>query len=192
MAFAITNWNINPNRQWFVRLADAGSNISVELYLTLANAQSRDNKQASGDAVFGSDKPVALTNAPGATHPVELFQSSYSWHLRITGLDGDPTKIFKVKEFVDLDEISDPIYRNEALIPLRATAEINAHTHAKIPRAVGLGSHIPTLEVGQVARINSARLDANVLGQVMEHRISGNPNQLASSLEVASYLALKR
>ena len=192
MAFSITNLNYNPNRVWFVRLADAGSNISIELYTTLTDAQAQTNKQAYGTAAFGADQAVTLTNVPAATYPVSLFQDSYTWHLRVTGQDGNTTKIFKLKEFVDLDDISAPIYRNEELIPLRAAAEINAHTHARIPREIELASHLPTLEAGDIVRVNSVRLDVDLYGQVTEHRTAGEPNKLTSTIEVTSYLALKR
>lgn len=134
----------------------------------------------------------ASVYALAATYPVSLFQESYSWHIRVAGQDGNATKIFKLKEFVDLDEISAPIYRNEALIPLRAAAAINAHTHARIPREIELASHLPTLEAGDIVRVNSDRLDVDLFGQVTEHRIAGEPNKLTSTIEVSSYLALKR
>jgi hypothetical protein len=193
MAFSVTNWNIEPNRVWYVRLADNGSNILVELYLTQADAEARTNLQASGSSSgFGADLAVTLANDPAATVPVTLFQTSYSWHIRVTGGDGDATKIFQVKEFVDLDEINHPIYRNEILIPFRAAAEIDAHTHAAIRRELELGSHLPELDAGDIVQVNSLRAGANQLGQVLEHRIAGDPNRLTSTIEVAGYLALKR
>lgn len=194
----VTAWNINPNRVWFVRLADAGASILVELYLTQADAQAQTDRQAAGDTSgFGSDLPVTLAIDPGASVPVLLYQAAHSWHLRISGADGDPTKIYKVKEFVDLDEISHPIYRNSALIETRARAEIDAHTHARIPRQVELGSHIPTLEPGDTVRLNSARRGKDEMYQALEHRMAGEINddgeaRLTSSISVAGYLALKR
>ncbi len=194
MSLSITNWNIEPNRVWFVRLADNGSTILVELYLTQAAAEARTNLQASGSSSgFGADLAVTLANDPGATVPVSLFESSYAWHLKVSGSDADPTKIFQVKEFVDLDEINHPIYRNEILIPLRAAAEIDAHTHAAISRELELGSHLPELDAGDIVEIDSVRAGAvNQFGQVMEHRITAEPNSLTSTIEVATYLALKR
>jgi hypothetical protein len=75
---------------------------------------------------------------------------------------------------------------------LRTTAEINAHTHASIKREVELTSHLQGLEPGHIVEIDSDRLGAAPLGQVVEHRIAGEPNQLTSALTVTSYLALKR
>lgn len=195
---AITSWNVNPNRLWFVRLSDAGSGIRAELYLTQADAEAQTSLQAAGTSTgFGSGQAITLTNESGATEPVSSFQDIYSWHLLVSGADGDPEKIYRIKEFVDLDEISDPIYRNEALITTRARAEINAHTHAVITKDVSLGSHIPTLEPGEIVQLASARRGKTELLQVMEHRISGEVSDsgemsLVSSLVSAGYLALKR
>ncbi|MFA5706157.1 MAG: hypothetical protein WDA41_07365 [Candidatus Neomarinimicrobiota bacterium] len=195
MAFSITAWNINPNRVWFVRLSDAGSNIGVELYLTQADAEAQTNRQASGSTTgFGSDIEVILTPDLGATVPA-VFYLDYTWHLKVSGSDGDETKIFKVKEFVDLDEISHPIYRNTDLITTRATAEIDAHTHAVIRKEVTLGSHIPDIEPGDIVTINSTRRGKDELLQVTEHRIAAEISEetsLTSTLSIAGYLALKR
>lgn len=194
----IASWNINPNRLWFVRLADAGSGILVKLYLTQADAEADTNLQASGtSAGFGSSLPVTLSNEPDASEPVFLFQDTYSWHLRVSGASGDPEVLYRVKEFVELDEINDPIYRNEDLITTRAAAEIDAHTHAVINKDLTLGSHIPTLEPGEIVQVASTRRGKTELLQVMSHRISGEVSEsgdmsLTSSLSVAGYLALKR
>jgi hypothetical protein len=98
---------------------------------------------------------------------------------------------------VDLDEISHPIYRNEDLIATRARAEIDAHTHAVIRKAVDLGSHIPTLEAGDIVQVASTRRGKTELLQVLEHRIAGEISEggetrLTSSIAFAGYLALRR
>jgi hypothetical protein len=198
MALLIQSWNLNPNREWFARLADAGSSISVELYLTQADAQAQTNRQAHGaTSGFGSALGVTLTNDTGAAAPISLFQSTYSWHLMVSGSDGDATKIFRMKAFVDLDEIEHPIYRNEALITSRATAEIDAHTHARIAKDIALGTHIPTLEPGDIVRVQSTRRGKNELLQMAEHRImaeisGGGQVSLINSITAVGYLALRR
>ena len=198
MALSIASWNINPNRLWFVRMADAGAGILVKLYITQADAEADTNLQASGNSVgFGINLPVTLTNDPTATEPISLFQDTYSWHLGVSGSSGDVSITYRIKEFVELDEINDPIYRNEDLIATRAAAEIDAHTHAVINKDLTLGSHIPTLEPGDVVQVTSTRRGKTELLQVMSHRISGEVSEsgemsLTSSLSVAGYLALTR
>jgi len=190
---AIVNWNIAENRAWFVRLSDTGTEISVELYLTLADAQAQTNLQASGESDgYGASLDVTLSNQSGASVPVSLFQDTYEWHLIVSGANGDTTKIFKVKEFVEMNEISHSIYRSSDIIEARALAEINAHTHAKIIRSLALGIHLPTLETGGVVNIQSTRRALNVYGQVFEHRITGTKDSLTSEMEAISFLELKR
>ncbi len=194
----INGWNINPNRRWFVRLVAGASDILAELYLTQADAEAQANRQASGRTTgFGSGMPVALENDPGATHPVSFFQGAYSWHLKVSGQSGDPATIYRVAEFVELEEISHPIYRNSRLISTRATAEIDAHTHATVRTELDLGSHLPALEPGDVLRLNSSRRGKDENRQVFEHRISGEIGgdgeaKLTSTVIVASYIELRR
>lgn len=193
MAFLISAWNIDPNRVWFVRLADAGSAISVEHYATQADAEARINLQASGVTTgFGTALSVTLTNATGATYPVSLFQSTYPWHLQVSGTDGDSTTIYRVKEFVDLDEIDHPVYRNAELIPIRAAAEIDAHTHARYARSIQAGGPILGAVEGSIYSLTSSRRSLSELGQVVSHTISGTATSLTSDVELMTYRALKR
>lgn len=190
---AIVNWNITENRVWFARISDTGTEIAVELYLTAEDAQAQTNIQASGESDgYGTSLEVTLSNESGASVPVSLFQESHEWHLIVSGANGDTTKIFKVKEFVEMDEISHSIYRSSDIIEARALAEINAHTHAKITKSLALGGHLPALEPGDAVNIQSVRRALNVYGQVFEHRITGTKDSLTSELEVVSFLELKR
>lgn len=193
MAFSILNWNIAENIVWYVRLSDTGAGVSAELYLTRADAEARTNLQAGGESSgYGSNLEITLTNEDGASVPVSFFQEGYSWHLTVAGGSGDPVKIFKVREFVDLEEIVHPIYRNSALLEARAAAEINAHTHARINRTLLLGVHLPGLKAGDILRLNSNRRGIDDLSQVFEHRILGTPDSLVSEVDVVKFLELKR
>lgn len=190
---SIVNWNIDENIVWYVRLADSGSGVSVEMYLTQADAEAQTDLQASGESSgYGSSLEVALTNEEGAETPVTFFRDEYSWHLTVAGENGDDTKIFKVKEFVEMDEISHSIYRSGDLISARATAEINAHTHAAVVRQVSLGIHLPEIDVGDIAGLDSARHGIDDFSQIHEHQIIGTPDSLVSELETRKYLELKR
>ncbi len=195
MAYLITGWNITPNRVWYVRLAPTESAaIDVELYLTQANAEARTSLQASGTSDVSGQ--VTLTNDPDATEPVSLYQSSYLWHLLVSGSSVAAT-IFRVKEFVELDEIGDPLFMNSDLIPIRANAEIDLHTHAVIRKEIELGSHLTTLEPGDVVALSSTRADRSENLQVLEHNISGEISEggemkLTSTIVAAAYMALKR
>ena len=190
---SIVNWNIAEKSTWFVRLADSGSAVAVEIYVTQADAEAQTNLQASGEASgYGSNLEVELTNEEDAAAPVSLFQEDYSWHLTAAGQSGDDARIFKVKEFVEMDEISHSIYRNSELITARATAEINAHTHAAIVRNISLGTHLPDTEPGDIAGLDSTRRAVDDLSQIHEHQIVGTPDSLVSEIEIRKYLELKR
>jgi len=193
MAVKIDSWNVAENIVWYVRLADSGSGISVELYLTQADAESQTNLQASGESDgYGTNLEVELTNEAGATTPVTLFVDDYDWHLLASGENADPAKIFKLREFVEMEEISHAIYRNSALITARATAEINGHTHAAIVRNIVMGTHLPEVEVGRIMGLDSVRRGVDDLSQIHEHRIIGAPDSLISEIETRKYLELKR
>jgi len=189
--FDLAKWNVADNREWFVRLSDAGSGIAVDLYHTLADAQAETNRQAFGaSSTFGSAVEIEL--GPDAADSVAKLQPEYFWHLVVSGQDGDPDRILRVGAFVELPEIAHSIYRDSRLIEARATAEIDAHTHADIARTVTLGTHLPELEPGEIARLNSARRGIDALGQVTGHRIAGGLNRLTSELDISFYMELKR
>jgi len=190
--FDIVKWNLAENREWFVRLSDNGNGeIAAGLYHTLADAQAQTNRQAYGyTAAYGSAVEMLLASDIGG--PVAMLQGEYSWHLAVNGQAGDAARIIRVGPFVELPEVSHSIYRDARLIERKAAAEIDAHTHGNRARTVALGIHLPELEPGQIARLNSARRGIDALGQVAGHRITGEPNSLTSELDLSFYLELTR
>lgn len=193
MPFFISSWNLNPNRLWFVRLADSGSAISVELYLTEADAEARSNLQAEGSSQgYGENLEVYLVSEESTSVQISLFQDFLTWHLKVSGSSGDPSKIFKIREFVELDEVSHPIFRNTGLSLIRAKAEIDAHTHARYNRAVQLGTHLPGINAGDICSLSSVTRGISELGQIVRRQIAGTPDSLVDTLEIASFKALKR
>lgn len=194
----IINWNISPNQDWFVRLLDDSAGITAELYLTDSDASAQTNRQAAGSTSgYGSALSVVLTNDPDATSPVSEFQAEYDWHLQVSGAAGDATKIYKVREFVELPEISAAIYRSQDLITRKAAAQINAHTHASITRSAELGVHLPEADIGQIAQITSASRGIDVLGQIDHMTIEGYVTEtgeasLINTIEAVEYLELTR
>lgn len=191
MTIAVTNWNVAENVTWFVRVADNGAGLAVELYASQADATAQANLQASGaTAGYGSELDVILTAAEGAS--VTLWQDTYDWHLQVSGQAGDAAKILRVAAFVDLEEIVHPLYREAALVARKAAAEIDAHTHARLAKTLTLGVHLPELEPGDIVQITSARRSLSILAQVDTHTIQGDPDALISEVTVSSYLELKR
>lgn len=190
MSFSITDWNLNPNILWYIRLEDTGSLFNVHLFTNLTDAQADTNIYAqANDIVFGTDVEIVLVLVD-ETDLLSFFNEQLTYHLKVSGIDGDTTKIFKVNPFIDLPDINNGIYRSENLIQLKAISEINIHTHIKTLRDVGLGNHIPALKVGDVCRLNSSRLILDSLTNIEEVIIMGTADSLINQIGTVEYMDL--
>jgi hypothetical protein len=191
--FDIDSWNLEPNQEWFVRLFSNVTGIGVELYETQADADAQTNLIDSyTTAGFGSDKEVIFDSTA-----LSLFQTTYQWHMLVSGAVTDTAHTYRIKQFVDLDAVEHPIFRNEALITIRAGAEIDTHTHAIIRYSVETGVHYPNLDTGDIIALVSTRRGLSKIVQVLDHEVSyssedGGKESLVSNLTVAEYLALNR
>lgn len=190
MSFSVTDWNLNPNRDWYIKLSDAGDEIFVELYPTQADADGETNLTAYGLADFGNDSDVVLVMDDAGSPEISLFNAETTYHLRVSGQNSDDTKIFHVSPFVDLPDISHSVYQSSAMITPRATYEINAHTHTSKIKSIGIANHIPTLGVGDILQIQSDRLGVDVLTEITELTISGTPDSLVNTVETIEYVDL--
>lgn len=192
MSFSITYWNLNPNRDWYIKLSDAGDDMLVELYPTQSDAEAGTNLTASGSADFGSDSEVVLVMDDGGSPEISLFDAGATYHLKVSGQDAGATKIFHVSPFADLPEVSHGIYQSWAMVTPRARYEINAHTHTAKIKSIGIANHIPAMKTGDVLQIQSARLGVDVLTTVTELTISGTPDSLVNTVETIEYVDLSR
>jgi len=190
MSFAITEWNLNPNRNWYVKLADAGTDISVKLYPTQADAAANTNLVAEGTAAFGTGSEVLLLMSATGSPLISLFNDALLYHMKVSGADADLAKTFHVKPFVDLPDINHNVYRSESLIQKKALAEINAHTHTKKIRSIGIANHNPNLSTDDVLNIQSTMRSLNVLATVSERLISGTADALIDQVETIEYIDL--
>jgi len=159
MAFDVTDWNINPNQKWFVKLSDAGTTALIELFNTLADAQAGTNRVAFANVAFGVDVKVLLAadTTPPSFGTLAKFNIQLDYHLKITGVDGDATKRFAIGPFTDLPPVEDPLMLSEAVILARANLEINRGTHSILARALSLDSHYPALNGGDIVTLSSTR-----------------------------------
>ncbi|MBW2632477.1 MAG: hypothetical protein JRC90_12125, partial [Deltaproteobacteria bacterium] len=187
MTFAITEWNLNPNRNWYVKMADAGSDISIKLYPTAADAVADTNLVAEGTAAFGTGVEAALAMDAAGAPEISLFNAALSYHLKVSGADSDTTKTFYVMPFVDLPDINNSIYRSEALIEKKAIVEINRHTHTAKIRSIGVGNHNPALVTGDVLGVQSTMRGIDVLTTVSERVILATPDSLTDQVETIQY-----
>jgi len=188
MAFVITDWNLNPNRNWYVVISDSGSGIQVDLYTTQANAGAGTSLVASGTGDYGTGSQITLDMDDDGTPEISLFNSDLDYHLAVTGESGDTSKTYHVAPFVDMDEISDGIYKSTDLIQARALHEINLHTHTAKERSLSLAGPFQDIEAGDVLRIQSTRRDIDVLSTVTETVITGTPDSLTAQIETVEYI----
>lgn len=208
MPFAVVAWNVDPNIDWFAKFTDEGAPVSGEclvgLYLTSGEASAGINRMASGRFGYGASQGVSLSGENITTHNSGEYANTWGkyysdldYHLLADGYDGDSQKVFKIKQFTDLDEIRDPIYSNANLITSRGTAELEHHTNAIINIRLPLGDHKTSLEIGSVVRFNSTRRGQIKTAQVMSHTIAGEVDEngtakLNSEIVAAEYLELTR
>ncbi len=190
MSFTIEDWNVNPNRNWYVFLSDSGADISVELYTTQADADAKASLVASGSGRYGTGTRISLTIADRGIPEISLFNPDLDYHIAVTGRSGDLSKLYHVAPFVDLDEINDGIYKSSALIRARALFEINAHSHTQKQRALELAGPFPEIRVGDVLQIQSDMRDLDVLTVVTETAITGTPDSLTAQVETVEYVDL--
>lgn len=188
MSFAITEWNLNPNRNWYVKLADAGSDISVKLYPTQADAAADTNLAAEGTADFGTGSKVILLFFAAQGPAISLFNDALSHHLKVSGVDADTTKTFHIAPFIDLPDINHNVYRSEALTQKKATSEINMHTHTQKNRSIGIAKHSTALSTGNVLNVQSTKRSLNVLATITEVLIIAAPDSLIERIETVQYL----
>ncbi|WP_320043177.1 hypothetical protein [uncultured Desulfobacter sp.] len=188
MSFTITEWNLNPNRNWYVYLSDSGSDISVELYTTQANADAKTNLVASGSGSYGSGTQIILTMDAAGTPEISLFNADLDYHVAVTGQSGDLSTLFHLAPFVDLDEINNGIYQSTALIQARALHEINTHTHISKERSIDLAGPFPEILLGDVLQVQSGMRGIDVLTTVTEITITGTPDSLTAQVETVEYV----
>lgn len=194
MAFDIERWNVADNINWFVRLLDSGSGIKAELYDTLTDAQNQTNLQAQGTSAGFSDAYIQLTAEPTADYDVDRYQTMYNWHLKASGSSGDATIIKKVAKFSQLEDITDPIYKNEELILARGSEEINSHVHVQYQHSINLGTMTVIsgeVELGEIIKIDSTRIGTR-LGQMDSLIISGTESSLDVDIGVLQWELMQR
>ena len=200
MAITIDNWNIKDPSAWYVEAFFSSTSFYVYIYKSRADQIAGTNYYGYWSGTAGTGKEVVLSGGTALavkTAGIERFQETYSWHMVVSGQVGDTEKNFKVGPFSDLPDIIDPIYANPVLVQSRGVAEIDRHTHAEIRKNIALGSHLPTLDVGDIFTLDSARRGKSETMQVLSHAISasigeGGEMKITSNLEGATYLELKR
>jgi len=189
MAHEIADWNINPNKLWFVKVSIVDETYrSVELFLTLADSIADTNRQAFNLLVpYGDNVSVILIAEEGID--LSYFNSDLSYHLKVSGVSSSGVTL-KVNPFVDLPDINNGIYRISDLIQKRAIYEINKHTHIQITRDIDIGRHTPLLKVGEVCQIDSTLRSLDILCTITEVITTGTVNSLTNTIGTVEYTDL--
>lgn len=185
--FTLAEWNINPNQDWYIKLSDATTEISVELYESSEDALSSANLIASGTCDFGTEKECTLVMEDGAGVTISFFNGALAYHLKVSGQSGDQMTIIHLFPFVDLPEINDSIYRSEDLILRKVTYEINAHTHVAVDKSVFLATVIEGLDINDIVKLSSSFRGQETYNIVDGITITGTKNSLLSTVEMVEY-----
>jgi len=171
MALDVVDINLDPNQRWFVRLEDSGTDILVEIYNTLADAQAQTARVGFGSASFGSATFALLTadtTEPAFGGEIALFNAELPWHFLVDGALLDATKIFAIGPFTDLPTIEDALMVTEQMIQDRAAVEINLGTHTAVRRVLQIKEHTPTLDEGDIVTYDSSRRSISAVKQQIE------------------------
>lgn len=187
MSFKITDWNLNPNRNWYINISDSGSSILVKAYTTQANAEADSGLVASGSIDYGTNVPVILEMDEDGTPDISLFNDSLEYHISVSGVSGDSSKTYHVAPFIDIDEVNNDIYKSTSLIKARASFEIKSHINSKKKRTLNLANSFQDISVGEVLQIQSDRFGDTVLTNVDSVTITGSINSLTSVIETVEY-----
>jgi len=188
MGFSITDFNINPNQDWYVKISQDGSDILVELYLSEADATGGVDMVASGSTNFGTDSEVTLVMEEGSSVQISFFNSDLEYHMKVAGSDSDTTKTFHISPFVDLEEISHNLYQSQDLLTRRAVKEINEHTHTSLFKDLTLATLVDGLEINDILEIDSDFRGKTTNNIVNTITIIGTHNSLTCSLSAVEFL----
>ena len=153
MAFEITDWNLNPNQRFFIRLRDNGTVTEVDIFNTKSDLDSDINRVAFGTIGYGENLGLTVeadTTEPSSGEAIGFFNTDLSYHLKVTGLPFDTEKKFQVGPFTDLPPIEDALLVSEAMIQARATLELNRGTHSAFHRSLQLDKHYENLNEGDI------------------------------------------
>lgn len=189
----VDNLNIEPNLEWYIVLSGG---ISVQLYKSLADAQSGSNLIASGSSGgYGDSVEVVLEAQPaaeGLPTAFKKFNDYVDWHVLVSGQAGDATVTYKVGPFTDLEDISHSIYLNQDIIPYRAASEINQHTHLDNQATISVAAVDLSVDCGQAVNVQIAREGISDTRYLKQIDFEFAQDSMLMTLTASKYELLKR
>lgn len=187
----LLDWNVLPNKTWYVQV----DGTAVTLYESQTDLEDGTNAIAVG--IADSSLRVVLTYVDEYEGDMEFYYPDIDYHLSLSE-ESFGVRKFRVKPTTDLSEIRDPIYNNFNVVLSRGEAELALHTFSVLGRSLLLGTHLPELEVGDVANLTSVRRGvtdekSQILSQTITGIVSeGGETSLVTSISVANYIELTR
>lgn len=163
MTMEITDWNLNPNQRFFVRMrveAIDETTVEIDVFNTKADLDADINRVAFAAPGFGTDVGILLTEdstLPSSGDAISKFNTDLSYHLKFTGLREDTEKKFQIGPFTDLPPVEDALLVTEAMVQARATLELNRGTHSAFHRTLRLDKHYEALNEGDIVEITSTK-----------------------------------
>jgi len=175
----ISGWNVAPNLAYSVALAPGPTSCGVFLFADAGHIV------ASGAAIVGAEQPCVLIPQSGQT--IGMIDAELGWHLLLTTVGTEQQRTIRINPAVDLPDEIHPIYADDALALVRATAGIDASAHYIDELAVscplGLGAGL-----GDVANVPVDGVA--VVGQVESLTWTGTPNGASEQVVIRRHVAI--
>lgn len=178
-ASMVSGWNVSPNVAYTLFIVPSASACAVFIFdanmITLL---------ASGAAPVGVDQPCVLVPNSGQ---LGMVDTDLGWHLLITTDGTETERTIRIGPAVDLPDEIHPIYADDGLAVIRATAGIDAAAHyidelsvsCPLGLDVGLGG-IVSVPVDGVA----------VAGQVESITWTGTPRGATEAAVIRRHIAI--
>lgn len=178
-AAMVSGWNIAPNLPYVLRLLPGASSCGVLLY-------SVDNVLiATGAALTGTDQPCILLPQAGQT--LGMVDDDLGWHLLVTSTGIESQRTIRIGPAVDLPDEIHPVYGDDTMALVRATAAIDVAAHyiddvtVSCPLGIGGGfGDIVSVPVDGVA----------VVGQVESITWTATPDGVTEQAVIRRHVAI--
>lgn len=179
-AAMVTGWNISPNLAYVLRLNPGPYSCGVLLY-----SDDQTVLVASGAGLVGTDQPVVLHAYSGQS--LGTVDADLGWHLLLTTTGTESQRTICIGPAVDLPDEIHPIYADDDLAVVRATAGVDDHAHyiddISVTCPLGLGAGIGAV-------VNVPVDGAAVVGQVEGVTWTGTPNEASDAVVIRRHVAI--
>lgn len=179
-ASLVSGWNISPNVAYVVQLNPGSSACGVLVY-----SEDQTAIIASGAGLVGTDQPVILHPYFGQT--IGMVDTDLGWHLLLATEGTEYPRTIRIGPAVDLPDEIHPIYADDDLSVVRATAGVDDHAHyiddISVTCPLGFGAWI-----GDIARtpVDGTPVD----GQTESITWIGTPNGTSDAAVIRRHVAI--